>query len=140
MDFSTLCPHCGNLQEYVLDFFQEYPCSACKKNLFPNASDAFKESFQFNQCPHCGAAHLYRHKDFNRKLGIGLLVIGILLSFWTYGLSLLLVTLVDWWLYKKVKDVGCCYLCHSQFRNGNQVEALSSFDLELYDYYRNLKR
>ncbi len=140
MDFSSFCPHCKTYQEFTLNTYQDKPCVHCNKNLFPNATDLFKSSFEFNQCPHCGAAHIYRQKDFNRKLGIALLFIGIGLSFFTYGISLLVVTIVDWLLYKRVGEVGCCYLCESQFRNSPQIKALEIFDLELYDYYQNIKK
>ena len=138
MDFSSFCPHCQCFQEYTLPAFDEKACQSCTKPLFPHASDKFKESFHFNQCPHCGAAHLYRQKDFNRKLGLILLILGIGMSFFTYGISLLLVTVFDWLLYKRVGEVGCCYQCKSQFRNSPEVEKLDPFDLELHDYYQNL--
>ena len=140
MDFSAFCPHCKTYQEFSLSAFEYHSCSSCQKSIFPNATDLFKESFGLNQCPHCASAHIYKQKDFNRKVGIGLLVIGIFLSFFTYGISLLIVTLFDGWLYRKVGEVGCCYLCQSQFRNSPQIEKLEGFDLELYDYYQNLKR
>lgn len=140
MEFSSVCPHCKTFQDFTLQQFQTHPCSHCHKDLFPNATDLFKASFHFNQCPHCGAAHIYRQKDFNRTLGITLLFIGIGLSFYTYGISLLLVTIIDWMLYQKVGEVGCCYLCESQFRNSQEVNKLEPFDLELYDYYQNIKK
>lgn len=140
MDFSTFCPHCKKHQEYSLPSFTNHSCNQCGQDLFPLASDKFKEDYEFNQCPHCGAEHLYRQKDFNRKVGVALLAFGIVFSYWTYGLSLLAVTLLDWWLYRKVGDVGCCYRCQSQFRNDSQVGLIPAFDLELYDYYQNLKK
>ncbi|MCX6104029.1 MAG: hypothetical protein NT000_12335 [Proteobacteria bacterium] len=139
VEFSSFCPHCHSFQEFSLEVFAIRFCGSCHADIFVNATDAFKESFHFNQCPHCSSAHLYRQKDFNRKLGISLMAIGIILSFFTYGISLLLVTVIDWWLYKKVGDVGCCYRCQSQFRLSPEVDALPSFDLELYDYYQNLR-
>jgi len=140
MEFSSFCPHCKSYQDFSIEIFQEQLCTQCSKDIFPNATDIFKSNFELNQCPHCGAAHVYRQKDFNRKLGISLLIIGIGLSFYTYGISLLLVTVVDWLLYKKVGEVGCCYLCESQFRNSYVVTKLEPFDLELYDYYQNIKK
>ncbi len=140
MEFSSFCPHCRHFQEFTLPSFELKACTHCHKEIFPNATELFKESFQFNQCPHCGAAHLYRQKDFNRKLGITLLAVGIGLSFFTYGISLLLVTIIDAWLYKKVGNVGCCYSCKSQFRNSPKVDNLEPFDLELHDYYQNIKQ
>lgn len=140
MEFSSFCPHCKTYQDFSIPRFQERLCAQCEKNIFPNATDIFKSRFELNQCPHCGAAHVYRQKDFNRKLGITLLIIGIGLSFYTYGISLLLVTIIDWLLYKKVGEVGCCYLCESQFRTSPEVKKLEPFDLELYDYYQNIKK
>lgn len=139
MDFSTVCPNCKQFQEFSASKFDEHQCQKCNNSIFPQASDAFKDHFELNQCPHCGAAHIYKQKDFNRTFGISLLVIGIILSFFTYGISLLIVTALDWWLYHKVGWVGCCYLCHSQFRSSEKINSLEAFDLELYDYYRNLK-
>lgn len=140
MDFSTICPHCKHFQEFSLEHFGNRKCESCQSELFPMASDAFKQRYEFNQCPHCGADHVYRQKDFNRTLGVSLLVIGIILSFFTYGISLLFVTALDWWLYHKVGWVGCCYLCHSQFRESDTIQGLEPFDLELHDYYRNLNK
>ncbi|MBM4316964.1 MAG: hypothetical protein FJ116_05735 [Deltaproteobacteria bacterium] len=140
MDFSTFCPHCKTYQEYSLPSFSNRNCKKCERDLLPQASDEFKENFGFNQCPHCGAEHLYRQKDFNRKTGIALLAMGIVFSYWTYGLSLVAVTILDWCLYRKVGEVGCCYLCQSQFRNDSQVSLIPVFDLELHDYYQNLKK
>ena len=68
-----------------------------------------------------------------------MVVLGVLLAYFTYGISLLLVALVDWLIYKRVKDVGCCYSCEAQFRDSPMVAKLAPFNLELHDYYRNLK-
>jgi hypothetical protein len=140
MDFLSLCPNCKHLQEFSLDHFESKICEQCHQDLFPQSTELFQGSLEFNQCPHCGSAHLYQQKDFNRKIGIALLGLGIVFSFFTYGVSLLVVTGIDWWLYKKVPQVGCCYLCGSQFRNSAQIQKLPAFDLELYDYYQNIKK
>ena len=82
---------------------------------------------------------MYRRKDFNQKLGILLVVVGVLLAYFTYGLSLLGVTLIDFFLFRKVREVGICYQCHAEFRKSLLIDQLVPFDLELFDYYRNLK-
>lgn len=91
-------------------------------------------------CPVCETEHVYKQKDFNRKLGILLLLVGIAGSFYTYGMSLLVVAIFDWWLYRHVGEVGLCYRCHSQFRGSPEVEALPPFTLQLHDYYKSLKK
>lgn len=134
MEILVECPRCRSRLE-VSDRTSQH----CGETLFPNATDRFKREGFLNQCPACGADHLYRQKDFNRKLGIGLVVVGIFFAWWTYGLSLLFVTIVDWWLYRRVGEVGCCYQCPTQFR-GSEVAGLPAFDLELHDYYRSRSR
>jgi hypothetical protein len=131
MEISVSCAKCGARLEGA-------PPNAdhCGEPLFPYATERFLKEGKLNQCPHCGAAHLYRQKDFNRRLGIALVVVGVLLAWWTYGISLLLVTVIDWWLYRRVGDVGCCYQCTTQFR-GPPVASLEPFNLELHDYYRS---
>ncbi len=131
MEISTDCPLCKTRVE-----INSNEARHCNEPLLPYATDRFLKEHYLNQCPACGAAHLYRQKDFNRNLGIGLVALGIALAWWTYGISLLIVTVVDWWLYRRVGEVGCCYQCSAQFR-GAEVKHLGLFDLELHDYYRN---
>jgi hypothetical protein len=133
MEISVDCPRCQTRLE-VTDHQAEH----CGQTLFPNATDRFIEAGFLNQCPACGAAHLYRQKDFNRRLGVALVLIGITLAWWTYGISLVVVTLVDWALYRAVGEVGCCYACTTQFR-GPEIAILEPFNLELNDYYRSRK-
>ena len=127
-----ICPSCGkratgkNLLE----------CDSCQKPLRFVTED-FKESGSLSQCPICGCPHIYRQKDFNRKIGATLLILGIMGAYFTYGLSLLAVTLLDWLLYRWVADVGCCYQCGAQFRHPS-IEKLSLFNLGLRDHYRNI--
>ncbi len=131
MEVLVTCPRCSTQLEVKPESAEH-----CGQSLLPNATDRFLKEGFLNQCPVCGAAHLFRQKDFNRKLGIGLVAIGILFAWWTYGISLLFVTIVDWWLYRRVGEVGCCYQCHAQFR-GPEIAVLEPFNLELHDYYKN---
>jgi hypothetical protein len=65
--------------------------------------------------------------------------VGVALAYFTYGLSLLVVTLIDFFLVRRVREVGVCYQCQAEFRKSDLVDALKPFDLELFDYYRNLR-
>lgn len=87
----------------------------------------------------CGAAHLYRQKDFNRKWGLALVALGVIFAYWTYGISLVVVTLLDWVISRRVKEVATCYRCQVVFRDTPLIADVAPFDLELQDYYRNLK-
>ncbi len=139
MDVSATCPHCHRLLWTEVKEPVDFHCTSCAEPLFPFATEDFLLHRSMSQCPICGCQHVYRQKDFNRKLGVGLLIAGVLLSLVTYGISLLVVTLLDWFLFKKVGDVAICYLCDAQFRNEEQIKSLDSFNLVLHDHYRALK-
>ena len=140
MEIDAICPHCEN--RVTLGYEGrgiKTVCPHCHEEALPHATDRFHQTQKLDQCPLCGCAHLFRQKDFNRKLGVALIVVGVLLSFWTYGISLLIVTGIDFFLYRSVGEVGCCYGCHSVFR-GDTIRQLPPFDLELHDYYRSLPK
>lgn len=139
VEISAKCPHCKMRSELKLARGAEPPCPHCHKPLLENCTEAFSTQALLNQCPVCGCAHLYRQKDFNKKLGVALVAVGVVLAFFTYGLSLLLVTLIDWWLYRRVGEVGCCYECGLLIRDTPTLSTLPAFDLELHDYYRSVK-
>lgn len=141
MEIDAFCPHCRASVSEVLKVGEEQlSCRACQKNLLEHLTEETRQGVKLSQCPLCGAAHTYRQKDFNRKLGVGLIVLGVGLAYFTYGVSLLAVTLIDWIIAKKVAEVGCCYQCHAQFRKSPMIETMEPFQLTLFDYYKNLSR
>jgi len=133
------CPACGVLEEISWKPGTTSPtCGACDKPLFPEATDAFLSDGTLDQCPACGCAHLFRQKDFNRALGVGLVVVGIALAGFTYGISLVIVAAIDLAIYRLVGEVACCYRCGGQFRGLPRMGDVPPFQLPLHDYYRNL--
>jgi predicted amidophosphoribosyltransferase len=140
MELKLSCPQCKNKQKRVLSWpLGTVVCEGCKKPLLEHSTEALLNQKRIDQCPVCGAAHLYRRKDFNQRLGILLVVVGVVLAYFTYGLSLLVVTLIDFFLVRRVREVGVCYQCQAEFRKSDLVDSLKPFDLELFDYYRNLR-
>ena len=69
----------------------------------------------FEKCPACQSSHFYVQKDFNKILGCGLIILGIVFVPLTYGLSLAIVALIDWLLYSQVPDSIVCYKCKGEF-------------------------
>ena len=112
-----------------------------------HATEDFVILQKMDQCPFCGCQHIYRQKDFNRKLGVGLLALGAVAAFFTYGLSMVAVALLDWSIYRRVGWVGCCYQCGAQFRGAGRgtgrgtesINELPVFELGLHDYYKNIE-
>jgi hypothetical protein len=123
-------------------------CHRCEKRLAREAGEAARP------CDHCGAAssvtapplrsivvrcaacghdQLYFQKDFNRTTGITLVVIGAIFVPWTYGLSLLGVTILDYIVWRMVKDVIVCYRCQAVHRGYPPNRELKPFDLATHD-------
>lgn len=85
------------------------------------------------QCGACGEIELYVQKDFNRATGVTLVVIGAIFVPWTWGLSLLAVTIVDYILYYYLSDVTVCYECRAVHRGYKSNPEHKQFDLAVHD-------
>ena len=114
------CPACQNHVPAEWKH-SEIQCS-CGKSW----NGVLKDSF-FECCPLCGCSQFYLQKDFNRLLGCSLMLLGILLVPWTYGLSLPILALVDWLIYRKVPMMILCYQCGAEFRGFKSPAHLKTF-------------
>lgn len=85
------------------------------------------------RCAACDHDQLYFQKDFNRRTGIALVVVGSIFVPWTYGLSLLAVTILDYAVWRMVKDVIVCYRCQAVHRGYPPNPAIKPFDLVVHD-------
>ena len=89
------------------------------------------------ECLACGCPELYRHRDFNQKLGLLVIGAGVALSL---GLStfvpLVAAAAVDLLLYLVLPDVAICYRCKAHHRGFRNIRAIRSFDLERHEHYR----
>lgn len=124
-----LCTHCDT------DLGREAgeaarPCEHCGT---PSSVTAPPEGAIIDRCAACAHEELYFQKDFNRKTGIALVVLGSIFVPWTWGLSLLGVTILDYIVWRIVKDVIVCYECQAVHRGYPANPALKPFDLITHD-------
>lgn len=91
--------------------------------------------FDFSQCSLCGCEHFYRQKDFNKAIGCLVILSGAVLVPFTYGLSLVVVAIIDWLLYKRISDEAVCYKCREEFKNVDIPECIKSFDHHIAELY-----
>lgn len=84
-------------------------------------------------CPVCSCRHLYRQRDFNRGFGCLLVFLGALLVPWTYGLSLVILSLVDLALYYRLREAVVCYRCDTVYRDARPGPRQKEFDLLKHD-------
>jgi hypothetical protein len=106
------------------------PCDHCAA---PTGVVAPLPESNIERCAACGHDQLYSQKDFNRTTGIALVVLGSIFVPWTYGLSLLGVTILDYIVWRLVKDVIVCYRCQAVHRGYPPNPAIPPFDLATHD-------
>ena len=119
------CPQCGTALEVPADGF---------------ASDSPP---RLARCLVCPSADLFVRKDFPQRLGVGIVVVGLLASCVTWGMRELLATfailfataLIDLLLYLLVPDCVACYRCGARYR-GPGADGFAPFDLETHERHR----
>src|SRR5207249_202791 len=93
-----------------------------------------------DRCPVCNGADFYGRKDFDPKMGLTIIIIGIAISggfYWfkrdlmAYSI-LAAATLIDLMIYQRLKDLSVCYRCHTEFR-GPEAQPAPAFDLHTAD-------
>jgi hypothetical protein len=107
------------------------PCPGCGDVRAVAAAGRDRESVAV--CPLCGCRHLYRQRDVNRALGCLVVAIGAALAPWTWGLSLMVVALVDLWLWFRMPMATVCYRCDTVYRDARPSERQGEFDLLKHD-------
>ena len=122
------CPHCEQLfREPVDPGGGPLACSHCAQGRW----DVAPAESVFDVCAVCGGKGFFRQKDFNKYLGLAVIVVAALFVPKTYGLSMLLAFLVDLALYRRTPEMVRCYTCHSEYR-GYPIPGR----IDIYDHYK----
>ena len=109
------CPNCQETQAVSIDGWSS------------------EDETHIERCVLCDCRHLYRQRDFNRALGCTLVAIGAALVPWTYGLSLVVLSLVDLALYYRLRESVVCYRCDTVYRDARPGDRQNEFDLLKHD-------
>lgn len=125
---SFLCPVCG--KGFVLHIPEKL------------RMEGIVESCVLCQCP------VYERSDFDQKLGVSVAVAGIIASLIFFGFDQIVAafgvlgvaTIIDWFLYRKLGKVICCYRCEAQYRNYNRNWTYPECDLGLKERYDPLTK
>jgi len=129
------CPACGAAVEIAPG--TAAPCTRCGAEAkLPAAAPGRLEA-----CLACGCTELYRHRDFNQKLGLGIVALGVLLwlllgTFW----PMVVAAALDLLLYFLLPDVAICYRCKAHHRDFEGIAETPPFDLERHEHYRHQAR
>jgi hypothetical protein len=134
---SFRCPHCKielNFDDLSQDFS---PCPSCGETITLHISPEMREQNIVNHCAICNCPKVYVQKDFNRALGIGILVVGCGIAVWFLAYDRLWEALavligfsaVDALLYKFWSDATICYRCHAVYRDFARNPKAEGFEL-----------
>jgi hypothetical protein len=123
------CPKCGRAIE--IEAPGTKPCRHC------GAETTLRAPPETPLCLACGCPELYRHRDFNQRLGLALVATGALLwlvlgSFW----PMVAAAAIDVLLYFTLPDVAICYRCRAHHRGFFWTSTVPRFDLERHEHYR----
>jgi len=115
-------------------------CGRCGRGIRLKISDALRSDQGVDRCPVCEGAEFYSRKDFDPKIGLGVVIAGALTSgvFYWFGRDLVAygilagAALIDLVVYGRLKDLTVCYRCHTEFR-GAYPRTAPAFDLHTAD-------
>jgi hypothetical protein len=143
LNIAFACPKCDQTTQVgFTPTTAELPCAHCGYVL-PPTSGALQDD-KLTRCLCCGSEELFVRKDFSQRLGITIIVVGLIVStiFWwnymrmaTYA-TLFATALLDLALYFIVGNLLECYRCHAQYRGLPQLEQYDAFSLEVHEKHR----
>ena len=140
MEVEFICGECRKASNMESESFsEEVVCPHCKKS-FGALSQFTNESTGVQHCGVCGCRDLFIQKDFNRKIGVGIAILGAVLAPFTRLISLLVCALIDLALYLGLPVITICYRCHAIYRDFEKNPAHEGFNLGINDRYRAADR
>jgi hypothetical protein len=137
-ELEFICTNCGKRSEQELEEAGDVSCENCQKNY--GSLNSFSSEKGVTHCVICGCRDLYTQKDFNRKIGLGIVVIGAILAPFTKLISLFVCALIDLILYRVLPMITVCYRCKAIYRGFPNNLDHQSFNLGINDRYRSAEK
>ena len=120
---SRQCEGCDDYFQVEVVPGQKLACPGCKKTW--GAVNSIEKIF--DSCVSCQCNQFYTQKDFNQAAGCFVVLVGIALVPFSYGLSLPIFAGIDWLVYKRVPTMVVCYRCGNEFRGFKIPDHLKNF-------------
>ena len=144
MKITFACPECQT--QMVIDPTEptgNFPCPACEREITFAPSESVLAQNMVDICPRCEKSSFYIQKDFNQKLGLGIVIFFALLGLifvWMdrpiyFYISLGAGVGIDFLLYLILPELTVCYACKTAFRNARLNPNHKPFDLHIADHY-----
>lgn len=145
MNVTFACPHCHQATRLSFDEnTDKLVCGACGGVV--KLPEGAVEGRSLNRCLVCPSTDLFVRKDFPQRLGVSLVVVGIVGSsiawaytnvFWTFAI-LFATALADLGLFMIVGNALMCYRCQAQYRGVQEMDVHGAFDLETHERHRQV--
>ena len=141
---NTKCRSCeSEIAFSPQDVEKGFTCPHCRKPVPLRMDPSIKEAGVIRKCVACGHDTLYIQKDFNRNLGVGIVVAGCLTALYFFSrsqpvlgmLALVVSSGIDLLLYSIVGEVTVCYSCHAIYRGFARNPEHSTFELKDLEKY-----
>jgi DNA-directed RNA polymerase subunit RPC12/RpoP len=128
------CPSCG--KEAIAGLDGKGRCPHCKAEPTLQLAEKTTQDKVVDRCPACGSKQLYVQRDFNQKVGIGIVALGAVLApFTPFYSSLFAAALLDAALYAVLPEITVCYRCHAHLRGFARNPQHTAFDLHIAEQY-----
>jgi hypothetical protein len=138
-EIAFACPACGGEAASGPDGHGR--CRACGRPAELTIPATLRDTRVIERCPACDSALLYVQRDFNQKVGLGVVVVGAVLApFTPFYSSLVVAALVDAGLYALLPEITVCYRCHAHFRGFARNPKHDAYDLHIAEQYDVRKR
>jgi DNA-directed RNA polymerase subunit RPC12/RpoP len=141
MQILVKCPKCdAGLPVVATEPAASITCGRCGREIPLTMSDAVRADTAVDRCPACAGEDFYLRKDFDPKIGVATVAVAVAISavFYYYDQDfiayavLAAAALLDFVVYRFLKEVTVCYRCHAEFR-GSYPRTASGFDLHTAD-------
>ena len=135
------CRDCGHELQAETERAAMVACPECGRPAGLRLTPKVAHGELVDVCAGCGHDDLYVQKDFNRTLGLGIVVVGVVASVVFFALdrplaamgALVGMAAVDALIYASVGRVTVCYACHAIYRGFPANPRHHGFDLELLE-------
>lgn len=141
----SYCPNCQAELSFnsVADHEKESACPNCAQPVRIAFSDRILKDNVLDSCPSCGKRAFYTQRDFNRNLGLGIVIVCALIGIYyvwhdqpyLFYAALGFAVLADALLYLLLPEVTVCYACKAVFRGAKRNPEHQGFDLHIADVY-----
>lgn len=135
------CPSCE--LGLPIDFAENESACSCGESVRVEPTAGLLSGEEVDRCAVCGYDHLHRRKNFPRRLGIAIVTVAAVATFWVpprfFFMPLVTASIIDALLYFVVPWKVVCYVCHTEYRGIPPREDQAPYDLEKATEYQRLR-